>query len=897
MKRTGLLLTILLLFLGLTAEPVSQDLALRVAENWLNHQYTLRNITADITISDSYVHEADGQIIFYVYNFDPEGFVLVAADDASVPILGYSVKGEGSLGDFPTNFTPFLQMYEQGILEVKNNRLSNRDTRQEWKAIETNTIPVPRDIDMLEPLLDTRWNQDDPWNQLCPAHPSGPGGHVYAGCVAVAMGQAMKYWEHPTQGTGSNSYYHYNYGWLSADFGATTYNWDDIPNVSATLSTAELLFHLGVSVEMWYSPNGSGANSSDARDALIQYFGYNSSAQLVGKDNYSNTGWINLLKNQLNSLQPLYYNGYGDSAGHAFNCDGYDADDRFHFNWGWGGSMNGYFHTTLLNPGGSDFSLGQGAIINLYPAGNYSFPPSNLTATPGNGQISLSWNEPFSTRDAGRNYQGFNVYRDGLAINDLLVLDTQYVDHEVENNVPYQYYITAVYPNGESRGSNQVTTIPSIAEPPVMGTGSINDPYEISSIENLFWIFMNSSSWNQHYVQTEDIDLSDTVNWFEGAGWPSIGSSSVHFSGVYDGQGYSIDNLHLHKPQTSDIGLFGSLNSATIMNLTINNCEITGFNYVGGLAGSIYETEITNCQVSGSVNGTGSYIGGLAGLNRESSISGSYSTGEVTGAGNFVGGLTGFNRDALLEKSYASADVSGNVTVGGLTGWNYFSEINDCFSLSDVTGASNIGGLVGWNYNAEINNSYSIGSVAGSADIGGLVGLSLNGETSSSYWNTETSGLIASAGGEGKTSEDMVYPYSTDTYMDWDFVTLWAGDPDFAFNAGYPYLRNLTLDTDEDYLTPPQATILANYPNPFNPETTIELTLTPDTVGKNIRLEIFNIRGQKIKTLFDGIAGNTHHSFVWNGQNDRGSNMPSGVYYYRLTTPSETTANKMLLLK
>jgi len=897
MKRTGLLLAFLLVFLTLTGEPVSRDLALRVAENWLNHQNRLRDVTGDISHTDHYVHEVNGETIFYIYDFEPEGFVIVAADDASVPILGYNVKGQSGLGDFPPNFTPFLEMYEQGILEIRENRLSNRKTLVEWEAIETNTIPIKRDFDILEPLLETRWNQDDPWNQLCPAHPSGPGGHVYAGCVAVAMGQAMKYWEHPQQGTGSNSYYHFNYGWLSADFGATTYDWDDIPNISATLSTAELLFHLGVSVEMWYSPNGSGANSSDARDALIQYFGYNSSAQLVGKDNYSNTGWINLLKDQLNALQPLYYNGYGDSAGHAFNCDGYDADDRFHFNWGWGGSQNGYFHTTLLNPGGSDFSLGQGAIINLYPAGNYSFPPSNLSAVPGNGQISLSWDEPFMTRDAGRNYQGFNVYRDNQLINSLLVLETGYVDHEVENNVAYQYYVTAVYPDGESRNSNQVTATPSIAEPPSAGTGSNNDPYEIASIENLFWIFMNRHYWDQHFVQSVDLDLSDTVNWFDGEGWPVIGNGSVHFTGIYDGQGHSIDNLYICKPQTTDLGLFGSLNGATIKNLVLNSSEVTGFNNVGGLAGSIYDTGIINCQVSGNVNGTGSYVGGVVGLNRESLISDSYSTGEVSAAGNFVGGLTGFNRDALIEKCYTSAVVNGTATVGGLSGWNYYSQINNCFSLSNVSGDSNVGGLVGWNYDAEVSNSYSTGSVTGNTSIGGLIGLALNGETYTSYWNVETSGLAVSAGGEGRTTEDMTYPYSPDTYLDWDFVSLWAEDTDSIFNSGYPYLRDLILEVDDEHLALPGQEIISNYPNPFNPETTITFSLSHTSIGERIRLEIYNIRGQKVRTLFDGIAEKSSYSLVWNGQNDRGSNMPSGVYYYRLTTPREATTNKMLLLK
>jgi len=107
------------------------------------------------------------------------------------------------------------------------------------------------------------------YNELCPADPNGPGGHVYAGCVATAMGMVMKYWSHPTTGVGSHSYYCPGYGYQSANFGATTYLWDEMPNSISTscIPIATLLYHCGVAVNMGYSVDGSGAQSTDAANA------------------------------------------------------------------------------------------------------------------------------------------------------------------------------------------------------------------------------------------------------------------------------------------------------------------------------------------------------------------------------------------------------------------------------------------------------------------------------------------------------------------------------------------------------------------------------------------------------------------------------------------------------
>ncbi|MCX7697450.1 MAG: C10 family peptidase, partial [Bacteroidales bacterium] len=195
---------------------------------------------------------------------------------------------------------------------------------------------------------------------------------VYAGCVATMMGMIMYYYRYPTQPTGFHSYQS-PYGTLSINFNQHQYKYEEMPYKlqGENLMVAKLLFHCGVSVNMNYSPHGSGAYMDDVVEAMKTYFGYHSSIYLDYKDYYSDNGWINKLKTELNAFRPIPYAGFDTTSGHAFVCDGYDEMNLFHFNWGWSGYFNGYYAINNLNPA-SNFSLGQQAIFNCYPASQYN---------------------------------------------------------------------------------------------------------------------------------------------------------------------------------------------------------------------------------------------------------------------------------------------------------------------------------------------------------------------------------------------------------------------------------------------------------------------------------------------------------------------------------------------
>lgn len=350
---------------------VPQEKAEKVVQGTISMFAPDHAADAGYNIASIVSNKAGSDATYYIAQLQPQGFVLVSAEDLVYPVLGFSFNNDFPLGEMPEHIAAWMEAYEEQIEEVREegNARSNQLSTAWDKYIMGAASEEIRGVD---PLLMSTWDQGNYYNGMCPDASGGPGGKVYAGCVATAMAQVMYYYRHPQVGTGSSSYFHPDYGVQSANYGNTTYRWNEMLSSinSPNDAIAELLYHCGVAVEMGYSPSGSGAYSSDAAAAYRNYFGYSSNTQLVHKDNYSEQAWSDLLKAQLDAGKPMYYHGYG-SGGHAFNVDGYQGTDHFHFNWGWSGSYNGYFYLTDLNPGGSNFSNGQGAIINIEPAGTY----------------------------------------------------------------------------------------------------------------------------------------------------------------------------------------------------------------------------------------------------------------------------------------------------------------------------------------------------------------------------------------------------------------------------------------------------------------------------------------------------------------------------------------------
>lgn len=379
MKKTALLLLFCFSLVLSKAAPVDVTIAQRAAENFyktLKSDYPFTEAQLAATFEKT---APDGKSVSkYIYVFNVEdGYVMLSADDCIEPILGFSTESNYDRENVPESMLFFIQCYideMHAILESKS--ISNQQTSAKWAALQNRNYyqtKAPAAV-VISPLVTAKWSQVNPYNALCPADASATsaGGHALTGCGATVMGQVIRYWKYPTTGTGSHSYSCGSYGTLSADFGNTTYDYDNMPNTLNDNSAPEkinavatLLYHCGVAVNMNYGPTASWSNSNNIVSALKTYFGYPNTVQYLERSGYNSTVWTNKVKNELNEYAPLFYGGSGSQGGHVFVCDGYRDDDYFHINWGFGGGYNGYFTLDALNPGPYSFSSSQAIIIGI----------------------------------------------------------------------------------------------------------------------------------------------------------------------------------------------------------------------------------------------------------------------------------------------------------------------------------------------------------------------------------------------------------------------------------------------------------------------------------------------------------------------------------------------------
>ncbi len=368
--RKLMILLVLIVMPGMgmiiNATPVSKQEAQKIAAAWYRH---IRQASVlDFITEKVYTANHEGVITFYTFVFKAGGFVIVAADDASIPILGYS-----SENPFPGDFTCpstswWLDSYSREIFQIVKAGVSNQATKPLWDDIREGTFPPPaRDVG---PLLTTTWDQGCYYNELCPDVPGGACNHAATGCVATAMAQIMKFHNFPPRGVGMHAYPHPKYGMQSADFGNTTYDWPSMPSqvTSSNIPVATLMYHCGVSVNMIYGYS-SGSYMELIPGAFTEFFNYDPGIEINYMNDYENQDWKELLRSNLDQFLPVYYGGMKDSAeGHAFICDGYRlSDETFHFNWGWSGAADGWFAIGALNPGTLNLNRQNVAITEIRP--------------------------------------------------------------------------------------------------------------------------------------------------------------------------------------------------------------------------------------------------------------------------------------------------------------------------------------------------------------------------------------------------------------------------------------------------------------------------------------------------------------------------------------------------
>lgn len=343
----------------------------------------------------------------FTFTVDSTAFVLVSGDDRAIPLLAYSFNSPFGIKQMPSHVLAWIQDYDQQLEAIRVCEISQDESVAAlWQRLESG-LPLDALLPTaVSPMLTTTWDQYPYYNSQCP-YDDDAGEYTLSGCVATATAQVMKFWNHPVTGRSSHSYVDPTYGTQSADFASTNYQWTQMPTALSASSTSEevaavaqLMYHIGVAVEMQYGTlggNGSGSAAygsmayPSAQSALVTYFGYQPTIHYIRRQDYSGSEWIQTLSDELDAGHPILYSGADPTAGHAFVLDGYDANANFHINWGWGGYCDGYYTMGSLNPssGGAGgnatytFNMRNVAVVGIVPQ-LQTDATTTITVTPNN---------------------------------------------------------------------------------------------------------------------------------------------------------------------------------------------------------------------------------------------------------------------------------------------------------------------------------------------------------------------------------------------------------------------------------------------------------------------------------------------------------------------------------
>ncbi|MBI9031748.1 hypothetical protein JEZ13_07095, partial [bacterium] len=435
---------------------------------------------------------------------------------------------------------------------------------------------------------------------------------------------------------------------------------------------------------------------------------------------------------------------------------------------------------------------------NDYPRLSWEFiaPPQDLTATINIGTVTLTWTAPELRNVYNRALLGYNIYRNDIQINETTIETTSFSDSDIQNNQIYNYYVIAVFNEGESIKSNPLQINYSLLD----GEGTSVSPYLIETLNDLYILSQIEDYWlsGTYLEQTADIDASATQNWDLGAGFLPIGNNISRFSGNYNGNNFSINNLYINRETLDGVGLFGSVDDVFLENIRLENVNILARSVTGALVGISVNSDFAGCSATGTISiytqtvNNNAYTGGLIGRN---SSSGQPST------------ISDCFTDVDIYALDTSARRIGGITGFMLSGWSdvtgYPMLIDNCYSLGSITGDQEIGGLVGVvqvHANGDlitIKDSYSISNIPDNTLNGGLIGRRIGtSQTINCFWNAETTAALSGVGDGSetgivqKTTSEM-QTYATYINAGWDFQaeTVNGQEDNWTFVANdYPHL-------------------------------------------------------------------------------------------------------------
>ncbi len=382
-KRLFLFLNLMIVMHALAyAEDISEQQALQIATqtftslNQKQADYGKRRVRNIEVIKPVLAHtqlSEKGNKNLYVFNNEgnESGFVILAANDNVTDIVvGYSEQGYFSYDTAPCALKMLLKQFAGQIDIIRDNPSCVAHRKAPRKALNMGNVVV-------QPLIKTRWNQCQPFNDMCPIFEANE--HTFNGCIPTAVAQIMNYWKWPKQGRGANEYFWYppseenkfipdwnNKREMAADFSMSIYDWDNMLNdysfgynKTQADAVAKIMIDVGVGVEAVFGYNadlGTMASSEKVPPALVNFFDYNSDSisifsRVIYTPSGTDDGLDELIRRELDMKRPVLLTGQPAKTvlGHAMVLDGYTDQDFFHINFGWGGECDGYYQTTLID--------------------------------------------------------------------------------------------------------------------------------------------------------------------------------------------------------------------------------------------------------------------------------------------------------------------------------------------------------------------------------------------------------------------------------------------------------------------------------------------------------------------------------------------------------------------
>ena len=374
MKRILFLSTLLLASLSMSANPVDVTAAKSAVLRYLQqanstgrhmapaHANNLQLVHTEVNTSNA------NQAVYYIFNTS-DSYYIVSGDDRAREILAHGDQPI-DLNNIPANMQLWLESYKEQ-LEYLQAHPGMEVQQGPRRAPSQGAISVA-------PLLTALWDQGHPYNLQCPTH---NGHRCVTGCPATSLAMVFYYWKYPTEPTPEvQGYTTQSLGLRLDALPSTTFDWNNMLdryrggyNTDQANAVAHLMRYLGQAERMDYTPDASGSYGENIVQT-IKLFGYDQDVRIIYKDgwgsnHYSDEEWAAVIQDELECGRPIVMCAYTSTwSGHAFNVDGYDAnDDTYHINWGWSGSSNAYFALNAFRGGTMTFNVQQQLIIGIAP--------------------------------------------------------------------------------------------------------------------------------------------------------------------------------------------------------------------------------------------------------------------------------------------------------------------------------------------------------------------------------------------------------------------------------------------------------------------------------------------------------------------------------------------------